>query len=86
MRAKAPQLELLIGSAAYPATVLDVSPEGVYVRTEAPAWVGALVRARFDGSERFAIVAHARKIPRSLAALAQPGMGLRWVDAQPVEA
>lgn len=71
--------ELLVGAHAHPATIRDASRGGLFVATEAPVWPNALVRVRFRGADRMAVVVHQRQIPPHLRALLPGAVGLRWV-------
>jgi hypothetical protein len=73
------ECELLVGAHRYDATVEDISRGGAFVRSDASALRGALVRVRFDDGERFAVVVHQRSVARSLRWALHGGLGLRWV-------
>ena len=73
------ECELLVGAGAHPATILDASRGGLFLATDAPVWPNALVRVRFQGADRIAVVVHQRQIPARLRALLPGGIGLRWV-------
>jgi PilZ domain len=77
------ECEIFVGARAYPAAILDASRGGLFVSTEAPVWPTALVRVRFNGAERHALVVHQRHIPPRLRALLPGGIGLRWVRSTP---
>ena len=77
------ECELFVGPHSHPATIIDASRGGLFVSTEAPVWPTALVRVRFEGAERFAVVVHQRQIPPRLRALLPGGIGLRWVRFTP---
>ena len=77
------ECELFVGSHSYPATILDASRGGLFVSSEAPVWPTALVRVRFHGAERYALVVHERHVPPRLRALLPGGIGLRWMRSTP---
>ena len=77
------ECELFVGPHSHPATIIDASRGGLFVSTEAPVWPTALVRVRFEGAERFAVVVHQRQIPPHLRALLPGAVGLRWVPNAP---
>lgn len=77
------ECELLVGAHAHPATIRDASRGGLFVATEAPVWPNALVRVRFQGADRIALVVHQRQIPARLRAILPGGIGLRWVRTTP---
>ena len=76
------ECELFLGARGWAATVVDASQGGIFVRTEAPVWPAALVRVRFQGAERYALVVHQRHVPQRLRAHLGGGVGLRWVRAE----
>jgi hypothetical protein len=73
--------DLFLVGENHPATIVDLSRGGVFVRSEAPAWPGALVRVRTRHADRYAIVLRERHVPHHLRALVGRGFGLRWVGA-----
>lgn len=73
------ECEFLVGAHSHPATIIDASRGGLFLSTEAPVWPNALVRVRFQGADRIALVVHQRQIPHRLRALVPGGIGLRWV-------
>ena len=75
---------LLVGS-SHAARIVDVSPGGVFVESEAPAWPGALVRVRLRDADRYALVLREREVPHRLRAHLPRGFGLRWVRCASAE-
>ena len=73
------ECEIFVGPRSHAATILDASRGGLFVQTDAPVWPAALVRVRFCGAERFALVVHKRHVPNHLRALLPGGVGLRWL-------
>jgi hypothetical protein len=74
--------ELFLGAERYDATIVDIGRGGLFVHTDAPVWPAALVRVRFAGAERCALVVHQRQVPHQLRKLVPGGIGLRWVRAK----
>ena len=72
---------MYVGAQRHTATVVDASPGGLFIQTDAPLWPTALVRVRHAGCDRFAVVVHQRHVPQRLRALLPGGVGVRWVRA-----
>jgi hypothetical protein len=72
------ECEVMVGARRYEGTIEDVSRGGVFVRTDADASRGAIVRVRWDEGEHFGVVVHCRTVPRSLRWALHGGLGLRW--------
>lgn len=74
------ECELLVGARRFEGRIEDASRGGVFVRTEAVVRCGALVRVRWEGQERFAVVVYLRPVPSFLRWVSLGGIGLRWTD------
>jgi hypothetical protein len=70
--------EILVGARRYDGTIEDLSRGGLFVRTDADTGRGAVIRVRWEGDERFAVVVHQRNVAASLRWLISGGLGLRW--------
>lgn len=75
--------ELFVGARRFEGTIEDASRGGAFLRTDAPVRMGARVRVRWEGEERFAVVVHVRPVPTFLRWVSTPGIGLRWASLQP---
>jgi hypothetical protein len=71
--------EVVVGDTLYPATVVNASHGGAFVRTEASAERGTPVSVVEHGEERLAVVVHVLRPARSLLRATLGGLGLRWL-------